>query len=83
MKINTTNMTSDDLINLVMPALVADVKSKAYTTSKVSDAEVLGLIVSKFNKWDREAIFETVIEALTDSNCHQDAEEVSSIQGVQ
>ena len=83
MKINTTNMTSDDLINLVMPALIADVKSKAYTTSKVSDAEVLGLIVSKFNKWDREAIFETFVEALTDSNYHQDAEEVAKVQGVQ
>lgn len=74
MKLDTNNMTSDQIINLVMPALIEDVKSKSFVKdANPTDAEVVGLIVSKFSKWDRDEIVASFIEALEDSNFHADA----------
>lgn len=38
--------------------------------SKISDAEVLGLIVSRYFRWNCTEIMETVYSALEDSNAH-------------
>jgi hypothetical protein len=78
--LNTENLSSDEVIKLVMPALIKDVKSKAYVQDAApSDAEVLGLIVSKFNQWDRDSIFETFVEALEDSNFNSDVDTVREL----
>ena len=78
--LNTENLSSDEVIKLVMPALIKDVKAKAYVQDAApSDAEVLGLIVSKFNQWDRDSIFETFVEALEDSNFHSDVDTVREL----
>jgi hypothetical protein len=38
--------------------------------AKISDAEVLGLIVSQYLRWDCKDILKTVYSALEDSNMH-------------
>ncbi len=77
---NNGNPSSDDIIHNVMPQLIQTIKQKAYVQDAApSDAEVLGLIVSKFNQWDRDSIFETFVEALEDSNHHSDVEIVREL----
>jgi hypothetical protein len=36
----------------------------------ISDAEVLGILVSKYLRWDCSQILETISSALEDSNAH-------------
>jgi len=67
--IRPCGFTSDELIAQTLPTLIKDVKEKAFIDgADVDDMEVLGLIVSKFCKWNAEAITEVAAEALIDSN---------------
>jgi len=64
-----TNQSTDEMIAAVLPTLLTAIKKKAFVKGyKATDAEALGLVVSKFSKWDAEAITEVAAEALIDSN---------------
>ena len=73
-------MSSEQIINEVMPQLITAVKEKAFVNGdKASDAEALGLIVSKFCEWDRGDILNVTCEALEDSNFHDDVEAIERL----
>jgi len=64
-----TNQSTDEMIAAVLPTLLTAIKEKAFVAGyKATDAEALGLVVSKFSKWDAETITEVAAEALEDSN---------------
>jgi|TARA_Y100000114_G_scaffold143147_1_gene150409 hypothetical protein len=65
--------SSDDVIKDLMPKVVKLVRQTAYidpNDSRVTDAEVLGLVVSKYLKWCGSDIMETMFSALEDANFH-------------
>jgi hypothetical protein len=67
-EIDTTKST-DEMIAQVLPTLLDAIKEKAYVNGyKASDTEALGLVVSKFTKWDLGAILNVTSEALEDAN---------------
>jgi hypothetical protein len=54
--------------------LITQIRLSSYTLSvqnKISDAEVLGLIVSRFLKWTPNDILKTIYSALEDANMHE------------
>tara|TARA_Y100001936_G_C15508486_1_gene376791 strand:+ start:212 stop:454 length:243 start_codon:yes stop_codon:yes gene_type:complete len=72
-------MSTDEIVNAVIPQLVTAIKEKAYVNGyKATDAEALGLVVSKFCKWDRGDILNVACEALEDSNFHDDVATIES-----
>ena len=63
------NLSSDEMIAAVLPTLLDAIKAKAFVDGyEATDAEALGLVVSKYMKWDAEAITQVAAEALIDSN---------------
>jgi len=73
-------MSSEQIIKEVMPQLITAVKEKAFVNGdKASDAEALGLIVSKFCEWERGSILNVACEALEDSNFHDDVEAIETL----
>lgn len=46
---------------------------------KISDGEVLGVIVAKFHEWTFKPIIETVLSALEDANFHTLREEIENL----
>ena len=66
--------TSDDVIKDLMPEVIKLVKKTAYINpndSRVTDADVLGLVVSKYLKWCGSDIMEAMFSALEDANFHE------------
>jgi len=64
--------TSDDAIKETVPKLLEAVKQTAFVKDyKASDEEALGLIISKYLKWDGVAISKAFSEALEDANYHK------------
>ena len=62
------NLSSDKMIAAVMPALLSAIKDKAFVEHyEATDEEALGLVVSKFCKWNAIAITEVAVEAYEDS----------------
>ena len=59
-------MDTEKLIKDTLRTLIDRVKSG--WTGEQSDAEVLGVIVSKFSEWDAGLIMETAHSAFEDSN---------------
>jgi len=56
-------------ITKVLKPLIDEVKNDSYKDpSVISDAEVLGLIVSKYHRWDGGDIAETAKSAFIDAN---------------
>jgi hypothetical protein len=75
-------MTLEDRIQEVLAPLVAEVRERSFSPgNEVSDARVVGTIVSKFLGWDGHAVLEAAVEALTDSNFHGEAAQVQAIIG--
>lgn len=75
----------EDRIEEVLRPLVAEVRAGAFRpeyAAEQSDAKVLGVIVSKFLKWDGDAILETAEEALEDANFSGEAEQVKAMREV-
>jgi len=63
------NLSSDEMIAAVLPTLLDAIKAKAFVGGyEATDAEALGLVVSKHMQWDAEAITQVAAEALIDSN---------------
>ena len=63
------NASTDEMIAQVIPMLLDAIKEKAYVGGyKATDAEALGLVVSKFSQWDAGAILAVTAEALEDAN---------------
>jgi hypothetical protein len=72
-------MSSDKMIEEIMKPLIKQVKDVAFVKgANVSDEEVLGVIVSKYLKWNGNAIIETAMEALRDSNFHKLADDLEN-----
>lgn len=78
-EIDTTQST-DQMIAQVLPTLLDAIKEKAYVNGyKASDTEALGLVVSKFTKWDLGAILNVTSEALEDANFDDVAKQIDRI----
>lgn len=76
--------TSEERIQEVLLPLVKELKRVIYLPeyqSEVSDAEVLGVIVSKFCKWDINEIIEVAKNAFEDSNFREGTEMMEKLQG--
>jgi len=64
-----TTKSTDEMIASVMPTLLNAIKEKAFVDGyKATDAEALGLVVSKFTQWDAGSILAVTSEALEDAN---------------
>ena len=73
MKIQSKMMSSDEIIKDLMPIIIKLVKQTAYVNpndSRVTDADVLGIIIAKHLKWDGNDIMQTIQSALEDANYH-------------
>lgn len=59
-----------------LKALIEQTRRESYTADyqdKVSDAEVMGLIISRHFEWDGIRIMETFVSALEDANFHTES----------
>ena len=66
-------MTSEERIKEVLAPLVAEMKSKMFTPEsqhRISDADCLGVICSKFLSWDIDHVIECAKSAFEDCNFH-------------
>ena len=73
MEIKSKIMSSDEVIKDLMPVVIKLVKQTAYINPndpRVTDADVLGIIIAKHLKWDGSGIMETMQSALEDANYH-------------
>jgi len=78
-----TEATTDEMVAQVLPALLDAIKESAFVNGyKATDEEALGLVVSKFTKWNAGAILAVASEALEDANFDSLASSVDSLQGV-
>lgn len=68
----------EDVIRPIIDDLIAKVKARMDPeyAAKVPDETILGIIVSKFVKWDANSIGEVAASALCDSNCPESADRV-------
>lgn len=72
-----TTKSTDEMIASVMPTLLNAIKEKAFVDGyKATDAEALGLVVSKFTQWDAGSILAVTSEALEDANFDDLAQKV-------
>tara|TARA_R110000782_G_scaffold80894_2_gene160085 strand:- start:39 stop:341 length:303 start_codon:yes stop_codon:yes gene_type:complete len=63
------DLSTDAMVAAIMPTLLTAIKQKAFVKGyEATDAEALGLVVSKFCEWNSEAITEVAAQALEDSN---------------
>lgn len=66
----------------VIQAIIQDIKKECFVPEyqdKATDAEAMGLLVSKFFEWDGLQIMEAFTEALTDANFHTEAQQVQEM----
>jgi len=78
-EIDTTKST-DEMIEQVLPTLLNMIKEKAFVNGYIaSDEEALGLVVSKFTKWNADAILNVTSEALVDANFDDVAKQVEQL----
>ena len=69
LNVNLENMSTDEMVESVMPTLLKAMKKKAFVDGyNASDKEALGLVLSKAMKWDSLNILDVTKEALEDSN---------------
>jgi hypothetical protein len=62
------------MIDLILPELIEQTRREVFRpeyADKVTDQEVLGVILARHFKWDGRACFETLQAALEDSNFHK------------
>tara|TARA_R100001510_G_C7651316_1_gene208975 strand:+ start:1830 stop:2117 length:288 start_codon:yes stop_codon:yes gene_type:complete len=61
--------SSEDIIAYYLPTLLAAIKEKSFVDGyEATDEEALGLVVSKFCKWDALSITQVAAEAYEDAN---------------
>ena len=75
--IRPCGFTTDETIANVIPKLLETIKAKAFV-NEATDEEALGLVVSKFCKWDSLAITQVAAEAYEDSNFDDLAHDVKT-----
>ncbi len=76
-----TTQSTDQMIASVMPTLLNAIKEKAFVDGyKATDAEALGLVVSKFTQWDAGSILAVTSEALEDANFDDLAQQVDMLK---
>ena len=62
------NLTTEQMIAAVMPTLLSAIKDKAFAEHyEATNEEALGLVLSRFCKWNAIAITEVAVEAYEDS----------------
>ena len=67
--IRPCGFTTDETIANVIPQLLETIKAKAFVDGyEATDEEALGLVVSKFCKWDALSITKVAAEAYEDAN---------------
>lgn len=55
-----------------LETLIAEEKEKIWNDPETADDhETLGILISKFSKWEGETIIKTFLAALEDSNFHE------------
>lgn len=58
-------------IQKTLKPLIEAIKKQSFTNpKKATDADALGLIVSRYFEWGVEGVFETSVSALEDCNYH-------------
>lgn len=78
-----TNQSTDQMIAAVLPTLLNAIKEKAFVKGhKATDAEALGLVVSKFTQWDAGSILAVTSEALEDANFDDLAQKIDLLKRV-
>lgn len=78
-EIDTTKST-DEMIAQVLPTLLNAIKEKSFVKDyEASDEEALGLVVSKFSKWDLDKILKVTSEALEDANFDNAVKQIEKI----
>ena len=76
-----TTQSTDQMIASVMPTLLNAIKEKAFVNGyKATDAEALGLVVSKYSQWDAGSILAVTSEALEDANFDDLAQKVDLLK---
>lgn len=76
-----TNQSTDEMIAAVLPTLLTAIKEKAFVKGyKATDAEALGLVVSKYSQWDAGSILAVTSEALEDSNFDDLAQKIDLLK---
>ena len=69
------------MIAAVLPTLLTAIKEKAFVKGyKATDAEALGLVVSKYSQWDAGSILAVTSEALEDANFDDLAQQVDLLK---
>lgn len=72
-------LSADEVRNFIMP-LIKITKQTSYANDyEATDQEAMGLLISKFFKWDGLAIGETAEHAFEDSNFHELNEKFSGL----
>ncbi len=78
-----TNQSTDEMIAAVLPTLLTAIKEKAFVKGyKATDAEALGLVVSKYSQWDAGSILAVTSEALEDANFDDLAQKVDLLKRI-
>jgi hypothetical protein len=63
-----------------LETLIAEEKEKIWNDPETADDhETLGILISKFSKWEGETIIKTFLAALEDSNFHSLAEKIETL----
>jgi len=76
-----TNQSTDEMIAAVLPTLLTAIKEKAFVKGyKATDAEALGLVVSKYPQWDAGSILAVTSEALEDATFDDLAQQVDLLK---
>ena len=76
-----TNQSTDEMIAAVLPTLLTAIKEKAFVKGyKATDAEALGLVVSKYSQWDAGSILAVTSEALEDATFDDLAQQVDLLK---
>jgi hypothetical protein len=76
-----TDQSTDEMIAAVLPTLLTAIKEKAFVKGyKATDAEALGLVVSKYSQWDAGSILAVTREALEDANFDDLAQQVDLLK---
>lgn len=76
-----TDQSTDEMIAAVLPTLLTAIKEKAFVKGyKATDAEALGLVVSKYSQWDAGSILAVTSEALEDANFDDLAQQVDLLK---
>lgn len=75
--------STEYLVDQYLKPLIRDVREKAFMPdyrAGISDYDVLGLIVSKYCRWDFNNLKEVMLSALEDSNFRAEYQTVEKMQ---